>query len=110
MDTQFSNPRKKPLCIMKFGGTSVGDATRIRKVVEIVRDAARDSEVVVVVSAMGGVTNRLVEAAKQSEAGNRQAVAAIFEELREPALRGRQHSDPFGRTAEPHQPRAEAGV
>ena len=45
---------KKPLVIMKFGGTSVGDATRIRKVVEIVRDAARESEVVVVVSAMSG--------------------------------------------------------
>ena len=43
----------------------------------------RGSGVVVVVSAMSGVTNRLVEAAKQSEAGNREAVAAIFEELRE---------------------------
>jgi len=83
MDMQSSDMVKKPLRIMKFGGTSVGDATRIRKVVEIVRDAARECEVVVVVSAMSGVTNRLVEAAKQSEAGNREAVAAIFEELRE---------------------------
>jgi aspartokinase/homoserine dehydrogenase 1 len=83
MDSQFSNSAKKPLRIMKFGGTSVGDATRIRKVVEIVRDAAGESEVVVVVSAMSGVTNRLVEAARQSECGDRQAVATIFEELRE---------------------------
>ena len=36
---------------------------RIRKVVEIVRDAARESDLVVVVSAMSGVTNKLVEAA-----------------------------------------------
>lgn len=83
MNRESSETVKKPLRIMKFGGTSVGDATRIRKVVEIVRDAARDSEVVVVVSAMSGVTNRLIEAAKQSKAGNREAVEAIFEELRE---------------------------
>jgi aspartokinase/homoserine dehydrogenase 1 len=74
---------KRPLRIVKFGGTSVGDAPRIRKVVEIIRDAARDSDVVVVVSAMSGVTNKLVEAAAHSEAGNREAVEMIFEELRE---------------------------
>ncbi len=74
---------KRPLRIVKFGGTSVGDAPRIRKVVEIIRDAARESDVVVVVSAMSGVTNKLVEAAAHSEAGNREAVEMIFEELRE---------------------------
>jgi bifunctional aspartokinase / homoserine dehydrogenase 1 len=73
----------RPLRVVKFGGTSVGDAPRIRKVVEIVRDAARESELVVVVSAMSGVTNKLVEAAAHSEAGNREAVERIFEELRE---------------------------
>jgi len=83
MDTQLPNTAKKPLRIMKFGGTSVGDATRIRKVVEIIREAAREGDVVVVVSAMSGVTNRLIEAAAQSEAGNRDAVDAIFEELRD---------------------------
>ena len=83
MDTQPSNIVKKPLRIMKFGGTSVGDAARIRKVVEIIRDAAHDGELVVVVSAMSGVTNRLIEAARQAEAGNRAEVEAIFVELRE---------------------------
>ncbi|MGA9980382.1 MAG: aspartate kinase [Candidatus Sulfotelmatobacter sp.] len=73
----------RPLRVVKFGGTSVGDASRIRKVVEIVRDAARESDLVVVVSAMSGVTNKLVEAAAHSEAGNREAVGMIFEELRE---------------------------
>ena len=82
MDTQPSNNVNRPLRIMKFGGTSVGDGPRIRKVVEIIRDAARDTDLVVVVSAMSGVTNRLIEAARQSEAGNRAAVEAIFEELR----------------------------
>ena len=83
MNSQSLETVKKPLRIMKFGGTSVGDATRIRKVVEIIREAARESEVVVVVSAMSGVTNRLIEAATQAEAGNRDAVDTILEELRD---------------------------
>lgn len=74
---------KRPLRVVKFGGTSVGDAPRIRKVVEIIRDAARDSDLVVVVSAMSGVTNKLVEAATLSQAGHSAAVEVIFEELRE---------------------------
>jgi bifunctional aspartokinase / homoserine dehydrogenase 1 len=74
---------KKPLRVIKFGGTSVGDAERIRKVAEIIRDARRESDLVVVVSAMSGVTNKLVEATARSEAGDRKAVDRIFEELRE---------------------------
>jgi aspartokinase/homoserine dehydrogenase 1 len=74
---------KKPLRVMKFGGTSVRDASCIERVVDIVRAAVRESDVVVVVSAMSGVTNKLVEAATQSEAGNRGLVTTIFEELRQ---------------------------
>lgn len=61
----------------------MGDASRIRKVVAIICDASRASDLVVVVSAMSGVTNKLVEAATQSEADNRESVAMIFEELRD---------------------------
>src|SRR6476620_10728659 len=57
------------LLVMKFGGTSVGDARCIRRAAEIVRSAARESAVVVVVSAMGGVTNRLISAAKKAVEG-----------------------------------------
>jgi aspartate kinase len=67
---------------MKFGGTSVGDASAIQKVVDIIRDASRDSDLVVVVSAMSGVTNQLIEAAVQSALGDRISVATIFQELR----------------------------
>ena len=67
---------------MKFGGTSVGDATCIRKVVDIIRAASRGSNLVVVVSAMSGVTNKLIEAAARAEAGDWEAVAAIFAQLR----------------------------
>ena len=80
---QLDGNAKKPLRVMKFGGTSVGDASCIQKVVDIVRTAVTESDVVVVVSAMSGVTNNLVEAAIQSEAGNRELVAATFEQLRQ---------------------------
>lgn len=72
---------RKPLQVMKFGGTSVADASCITRVVEIVQAAVLASDVVVVVSAMSGVTNKLVDAAAQTAAGNREAVAAILEEL-----------------------------
>jgi aspartokinase/homoserine dehydrogenase 1 len=73
---------RKALRITKFGGTSVGDASCIGKVLEIIRAASGETEIVVVVSAMAGVTNKLIDAAMQSVAGNRDAVTTIFEELR----------------------------
>ena len=48
------------LQVMKFGGTSVGNAECIRRAAEILARAAGDGSVVAVVSAMGGVTNRLI--------------------------------------------------
>ena len=48
--------------VMKFGGTSVADPDRIRKVAERVkREVDRGNQVAVVVSAMSGVTNQLVK-------------------------------------------------
>jgi aspartokinase/homoserine dehydrogenase 1 len=81
---------------MKFGGTSVGDASCIRKVADIIRDASIETDIVVVVSAMSGVTNKLIEAALESEAGNCNAVDTIFGELRyrhEIAIEALIHSD-----------------
>ena len=54
------------LIVQKFGGTSVGTAERIEQVAEKVkkfRDGGDD--IVVVVSAMSGETNRLIDLAKQ---------------------------------------------
>ncbi len=48
--------------VMKFGGTSVGDIERIRNVAaHVSREVAAGHEVAVVVSAMSGETNRLVD-------------------------------------------------
>ena len=72
---------KSFLQVMKFGGTSVGDASCIARVTEIVAKSARQNPVVVVVSAMSGVTNRLIEAATCSEAGDRDRASALLQAL-----------------------------
>jgi aspartate kinase len=53
------------LIVQKFGGTSVGDTTRIQNVARRVADCrSRGDRVVVVVSAMSGVTDHLIKLAK----------------------------------------------
>ena len=50
------------LVVQKFGGTSVGDLDRIENVAKIVKKYAdKGNQVVVVVSAMAGETNKLLE-------------------------------------------------
>lgn len=52
--------------VMKFGGTSVGDIDRIKNVARRVkREVEAGNQVAVVVSAMSGVTNQLVDWCKQ---------------------------------------------
>ena len=74
---------KRTLRVMKFGGTSVAGASCIEGVVKLIKAASGESDVVVVVSAMSGVTNKLIEAASGSEVGNRTLVEAILDTLRE---------------------------
>ena len=51
-----------PRIVMKFGGTSVADLTRIRSVADRIKaEVEAGNEVCVTVSAMAGVTNNLVE-------------------------------------------------
>lgn len=67
---------------MKFGGTSVGDASCIGRVVSIIRGFSQDNALVVVVSAMKGVTNELIEAAFKAQSGDLHAIHEIFESIR----------------------------
>ncbi len=54
-----------PLIVQKYGGTSVGDPERIRKVAQRLVDAQREgARVVAVVSAMAGVTDNLLNLAQ----------------------------------------------
>jgi aspartate kinase len=52
------NPGKQ--IIMKFGGTSVGNAARFRQCESIIRSAAREDRIIVVVSAVAGVTDLIL--------------------------------------------------
>jgi bifunctional aspartokinase / homoserine dehydrogenase 1 len=57
--------------VMKFGGTSVGSAERIAQAAELATASAHaGNEVVVVTSAMSGVTNELVSAARDAARGS----------------------------------------
>lgn len=66
---------------MKFGGTSVGDASCFRRSAQIVTEAAKVDRIVVVVSAMRGVTNRLFEVAERSAAGDENAAKELAAKL-----------------------------
>jgi aspartate kinase len=60
------NYRSVALIVQKYGGTSVGSVERIKAVAErVARAHASGNQVVVVVSAMAGETNRLLKLAEQ---------------------------------------------
>ena len=56
--------------VLKFGGSSVANADNINKVVEIVLEAIKREPVILVVSALGGVTDQLILTGTQAAAGN----------------------------------------
>ncbi len=49
------------LVVMKFGGTSVGSIDKIRNVANIVENQLNDKKLIVVLSAISGVTNKMQE-------------------------------------------------
>jgi len=71
---------------MKFGGTSVGSAERIRASARIAAEEAAKRPVVVVVSAMSKITDLLLDTMRHAEAGGAQsgstAIAANLAKLR----------------------------
>ncbi|GAB1855563.1 bifunctional aspartate kinase/homoserine dehydrogenase I [Flavobacteriaceae bacterium MHTCC 0001] len=54
--------------VLKFGGTSVGSSKNINKVIDILSTYAEQSKVVCVVSAVGGITDKLLLAGRQAQA------------------------------------------
>ncbi|MDP2841973.1 MAG: aspartate kinase [Candidatus Methanoperedens sp.] len=71
--------------VMKFGGTSVGDGSRIKHVAELAKEY-RDSgnEVVLVTSALNGVTDALLKNAKEaSETGKTSTIKEFITDLTE---------------------------
>ncbi|MEP0368164.1 MAG: bifunctional aspartate kinase/homoserine dehydrogenase I [Cyclobacteriaceae bacterium] len=53
--------------VLKFGGTSVGSEEAIRQVGETVQSKAKEEKLIVVVSAVGGVTDKLIKIGEQAQ-------------------------------------------
>src|SRR3954468_1382060 len=93
------------MVVMKFGGTSVADVAAIERLISIVR-AARQVAIqpestdwrgpVVVVSAIGGATDRLLGIAAEAGAGDLDGARANVAALRD------RHLDLSSVIAEPH--------
>ena len=71
--------------VLKFGGSSVANATNMNKVVEIVLKAALKEPTILVVSAMGGVTDSLINTGKLAESGD-ESYKTILKELEQKHL------------------------
>jgi len=69
------------LLVMKFGGTSMGSAERIKVAAGISRDQKELRPVVAVVSAMSGVTDLLLNTLRHAEGGDETGIAANLERL-----------------------------
>jgi len=81
------------MIVMKFGGSSVESASAIARVAGIVRERV-ERKPVVVVSAMGKTTNKLLEVANKAVAGHRDQALQLLQSLHH------FHLDESGLTAE----------
>lgn len=70
------------MIVMKFGGTSVESQEAIQRVTGIVQQHEKERPIVVV-SAMGKTTNKLLAVAEEAAAGRRDQALMLVDELRE---------------------------
>ncbi|GIV62611.1 MAG: bifunctional aspartokinase I/homoserine dehydrogenase I [Rhodothermaceae bacterium] len=80
---------RHPVHVYKFGGTSVATPERIRRVVDLVRSEPETVRRVVVVSALGGVTDQLLQAIEEARerTGTHRALLEALWARHEAALR-----------------------
>jgi bifunctional aspartokinase / homoserine dehydrogenase 1 len=71
----------KSLLVMKFGGTSMGSAERIRAATTIISEQQKRRPLIVVVSAMSTVTDLLFETLRHAEVSDRAAVDSSLRRL-----------------------------
>jgi bifunctional aspartokinase / homoserine dehydrogenase 1 len=90
---------------MKFGGTSVGSAERMRAAARIAADEKQKRPVLVVVSAMSKITDLLLDTMRHAEAGDHAGVEANLA-----ALRTRHEDACRDLLPEARQPAARAGI
>lgn len=86
------------LLVMKFGGTSMGSAERIRAAARIISEQQKQQPLVVVVSAMSKITDLLLETLRHAEVDDRSAVDLNVSTLLDRHLRTCEEL--FGNTAD----------
>ena len=72
--------RSDDVVVMKFGGTSVEDAAAIRRLISIVQSRL-DAQPVIVVSALAGVTDQLLEAGNAAATGHLGSALATVRDI-----------------------------
>ncbi|MEZ4803127.1 MAG: bifunctional aspartate kinase/homoserine dehydrogenase I [Gelidibacter sp.] len=69
------------MLVLKFGGTSVGSAENINKVISILEEKSKQSKLVCVVSAVGGITDKLIKAGLLAQQKN-ESYLSVFKEIK----------------------------
>jgi aspartate kinase len=83
----MENPQRKSngslenLLVMKFGGTSVGSAARMKAACDLIAAQASARPVVAVVSAMSKITDLLLDTARMAEAGDQEGIDGNLDRL-----------------------------
>jgi len=72
--------------VLKFGGSSVGSAEGLSQVKKVVGACTEDA--IVVVSALGGITDQLLQTARTAAAGDDGYAASLAEMVARPWNRG----------------------
>jgi len=68
--------------VMKFGGTSVADADRMRRCAGLIKENAAQNQIVAIVSALDGMTEELLALAEAAGTANHPAMNARQKEIR----------------------------
>ena len=68
--------------VLKFGGTSVGSSKNINKVINILENYGKTDTITCVVSAVGGITDKLLLAGKQAQSKDKTFIDT-FESIKE---------------------------
>ena len=89
----------KDLLVMKFGGTSMGSAERIRVAARIAAEEKARRPILVVVSAMSGVTDLLIDTLRHAEVGDREGMEVKLRQLEERHLETCRELIPAGERA-----------
>jgi aspartokinase/homoserine dehydrogenase 1 len=71
------------ILVMKFGGTSVGSAARMKVSAGLAMEAGKTRPVAIVVSAMSKITDLLLDTMKHAEAGDRTGIETNLATLRQ---------------------------